>query len=352
MPKRPQKLSVLFSLMTFLTLVLTLFFTGALTALLLRLGLIAEGNRSLALCLIAFFSSIIGTALSHVAGKQPLDTISAINRATQKITQGDYAVALSEDIAIQELREMAQNFNRMAKELAGTELLRTDFVENVSHEFKTPLSAIEGYAVLLQRKGLSEEKREEYTRKILYNTKRLSALTSNILLLSRLENQELDIQKQLFCLDEQLREAILSLEESWTAKALELEIDLDSVDYCGSKDLLIHVWQNLLSNAVKFAPEQGKVGIRLRACADNLEICVADNGPGMKEAVRQRVFEKFYQGDRSRSSQGNGLGLALAKRIIDLHGGEVTVYSEEGKGAVFTVTLPANAVKGAKNDIL
>lgn len=341
MLKKPQRLSVLFSLMTFLTLVLTLLFTEALTALLTKLGLIAEGNRSLALCLIAGFSSIIGTLLSHFAGKQPLDTISAINRATQEITRGNYAVTLSEEISIQELREMAQNFNRMAKELAGTELLRTDFVENVSHEFKTPLSAIEGYAVLLQRKGLSEGKRAEYTRKILYNTKRLSALTSNILLLSRLENQELDIQKQIFCLDEQLREAILSLEESWTEKALGLEIDLDNADYCGSKDLLIHVWQNLLNNAIKFTPKEGRIDIVLRKRADLIEICVADNGPGMSETVRQRVFEKFYQGDHSRSSQGNGLGLALAKRIIDLHGGTISVCSEEGNGTAFTVTLPA-----------
>ena len=235
---------------------------------------------------------------------------------------------------------MAHNFNLMAKELAGTEILRTDFVENVSHEFKTPLSAIEGYTTLLQRKDLSEEKRQNYTKKILYNTRRLSTLTSNILLLSRLENQEIGIKKETFCLDEQLREILLLLEDGWTEKKLELEIDLDAVDYYGNKDLLAHVWQNILSNAIKFAPENGIIHILLRRENGSLITSITDNGIGMSEDVMRRIFEKFYQGDFSRSSQGNGLGLALAKRIVDLHGGNISVSSKEGKGTTFTVSLP------------
>ena len=241
---------------------------------------------------------------------------------------------------------MAHHFNIMTRELAGTELLRMDFVENVSHEFKTPLSAIEGYATLLQKRGLDEEKRAEYTDRILRNTRRLSTLTSDILLLSRLEHQETGIHREWFCLDEQLRECILSLEEQWTQKRLEMEVDLDGADYCGSRDLLSHVWVNIIGNAVKFAPEDGVVRVLLRREAEALRVQVADNGAGMSAEVQRRMFEKFYQGDASRSSQGNGLGLSLAKRIVDLHGGRIDVSSAEGLGTAFTVTLPVREADG------
>ena len=151
--------------------------------------------------------------------------------------------------------------------------------------------------------------------------------------------KELDIPRETFCLDEQLREVILSQEESWSGKGLELDVDLDSADYWGNRDLLAHVWQNLLGNAVKFTPEGGQIRIRLRREDGGVLVSVADSGPGMSEDVRQRVFEKFYQGDPSRASQGAGLGLSLAKRIVDLHRGEISVSSRQGSGTVFTVRL-------------
>lgn len=337
---RVTRLSIMFSLLTLLTLTLTALFSVAFTWLLIKTGILVEGNRGIVLCIIGIISVLVGTVISKYAGRYPLAAISAMSDATKEVAKGNFEIHLEEDSKIKELREMAHNFNIMTKELAGTELLRTDFVENVSHEFKTPLSAIEGYTTLLQKKNLSEEKRKEYTKKILYNTKRLSSLTSNILLLSRLENQEIVIQKETYCLDEQIREVILSLEESWTKKNLELAIDLDSADYCGSKDLMIHVWQNILNNAVKFAPAYGVVRVLLRHEANTVKVSIADNGAGMSPEVIQRVFEKFYQGDTSRSSQGNGLGLALAKRIVDLHGGKISVSSKEGEGAAFTLSLP------------
>lgn len=333
----------MFSLIVFLTITLTLMLAGLGVGLLFHFGVIREHNKSVILGAVAAASILAGTTLSRFVGKQSLAAITDLSKAAKEVARGNFNVTLKEDSKIDELREMAHNFNRMAKELAGTELLRTDFVENVSHEFKTPLSAIEGYATLLQRKDLTTGKSREYTEKILYNTRRLSLLTSNILLLSRLENQELDVQKELFCLDEQLREAILSLEQRWMEKALVLEIDLDSVDYRGSRDLLSHVWQNILGNAVKFAPEGGTVRVLLRREASCVRVTVSDNGPGMDEEVRRRVFEKFYQGDTSRSSQGSGLGLSLAKRIVDLHGGEISVLSRAGEGAAFTVTLPTGS---------
>lgn len=337
------RLSAMFSLLSFLSLTITVALTGALAMLLFHLGILSGPNRGVVIFVVAAVSVLVGTVLSKYAGRHPLSAISAMSEATKEVAKGNFDVELDEDSPIEELRDMAHSFNRMTKELAGTELLRSDFVENVSHEFKTPLSAIEGYATLLQKPGLSEEKRAEYTGKIPYNTRRLSTLTSNILLLSRLENQELDIPRETFCLDEQLREVILSQEEGWAGKDLELEVDLDSADYRGNRDLLAQVWQNLLGNAVKFVPERGLVRVLLRREENRLRVSVADTGPGMSGEVQRRVFEKFYQGDPSRASQGNGLGLALAKRVVDLHRGEIVVSSKEGKGTTFTVYLPLDA---------
>lgn len=344
-PKRPTRLSVMFSLLILLTLTITIIFSALLTLFLIRVGILVQQNRGIVFLVIAVVSIFVGTIISNFAGRHPLTAIIAMSNATQEVAKGNFEVTLDESSHIKELRNMAHNFNLMTKELAGTELLRTDFVENVSHEFKTPLSAIEGYATLLQKKNLSDEKKQEYTKKILHNTKRLSTLTSNILLLSRLENQEIGIQKEHFCLDEQIREILLLLEDKWTEKKLELEIDLDAADYYGNKDLLAHVWQNILSNAIRFAPSYGLIRIVLRKETDAagnkyFKVGIADNGIGMDKEVIKRIFEKFYQGDSSRSSQGSGLGLALAKRVVVLHNGSIAVSSKEGKGSTFTVTLP------------
>ena len=186
----------MFSLLTFLTL--TILFSALLTFLLIKTGILVQQNRGIVFFVIAIVSIIVGTIISNYAGRHPLTAIIAMSNAAQEVAKGNFDVSLNENIRIKDLRDMAHNFNLMAKELAGTEILRTDFVENVSHEFKTPLSAIEGYTTLLQRKDLSEEKRQNYTKKILYNTRRLSTLTSNILLLSRLENQEIGIKRNPF----------------------------------------------------------------------------------------------------------------------------------------------------------
>lgn len=338
--RRKRRLSVMFSLLIFLTLTATLFLSGCVNWLLAK-GLGMERmSRGLIPLIVAAVSIALGTAISRFVGRRPLAEIAAISQAAKAVAKGDFTVRVGEDIAVDELRELAESFNRMTRELAGTELLRSDFVENVSHEFKTPLSAMEGYAALLQRPGLGEEKRREYTQKILQNTRRLSTLTSNILLLSRLEHQEFDLPTERFLLDEQLREVILSMEDKWTEKELELDIGLCSAVCQGNQELLAHVWQNILGNAMKFAPRGGIVRVTLQREGNAWQVAIADNGPGMTEEVRRRVFEKFYQGDSSRSSQGNGLGLALAKRIVDLHGGEIVVDSKEGRGARFTVLLP------------
>lgn len=341
MNKRSFRTAMLFSLILFILLTLTSLLNSALTMLMYNLELLDEEKSPFFVIVPAAVSIVAGTVGFGIVGKRPVRAIEEISRATKSVAEGDFSVRLEQTLPIEEFEEMVNNFNTMTRQLASTEMLRNDFITNVSHEFKTPLAAIEGYAMLLQRKGLSEEKREEYVSRILYGTKRLSALTGNILLLSRLENQETGLEKERFCLDEQLREVILLFEEQWTKKNLELDIELDAADYVGNRELIAQVWQNILSNAVKFAPEHGRVGVYLSSRADGVSVTVSDNGIGMDEETSKRVFEKFYRADASRAYGGNGLGLALAKQIVDLHGGTIALRTAPNAGAAFTVTLPA-----------
>lgn len=294
MNSRSFKTAAIFSIWVFVTFSVTMFTTAFLTMLLYRIGLLDHFHPSMPLIVFVLVSIALGTLMSQIVGRRPIAKIIQISEATKQIAKGDFEVRLDENIPVAEFREMAHNFNIMAKELAGTEMLRKDFIENVSHEFKTPLTAIEGYVTLLQRKGLSEEKRIEYTEKILFNTKRLTALTGNILLLSRLENQELEIKKVSFSLDEQIRETILLFEPQWSAKQLDLEIELDTADFLGNPELLAQVWQNILGNAMKFVSDKGKVHILLYQEETDLVVSVADDGIGMSQEAMQRVFEKFY----------------------------------------------------------
>lgn len=330
-----------FSATVFFVVFITVFLTGTITFALFYFGILNMDNRGFMFLVPVFTCIALGTLLSLFFGRKPIQMIEQSSKAFQQIAKGDFSVEMDENIPVTELQEIAKNFNIMVRELAGTEILRSDFVENVSHEFKTPLTAIEGYATLLQQKNLSEEKRLEYTQKILHSTHRLSTLTGNVLLLSRLENQELEIQKESYSLDEQIRECILLLEQEWSAKNLELDIWLDDCVCTANPSLLAQVWQNLLDNAVKFSPEGGMIQILLQKSFTELSVTVSDEGPGMTDQVKNRIFEKFYQGDTTRSTQGNGLGMTLVKRIIDLHGGTVTVESQPNQGSTFRVTLPA-----------
>lgn len=340
MNKRSFKVTVMFSFLVFLILTITMTLMGFLAIALLNLGIIQDPMTGLILLISGVVSVILGTIFSRFAGKRPLKAIFSINEATKEVVKGNFNVRVDEDTPVTELSSMAHNFNVMVKELANTEIFRKDFIENVSHEFKTPLAAIEGYVTLLQNKSLSEEKRAEYTERILFNTRRLSSLTGNILLLARLENQEIEVKKESYSLDEQLREVILLFETQWTQKELDLDIDLCSVDYSGNKELLMQVWQNILGNAIKFVSQQGQIQILLRKKQKNIIVSIADNGVGMDEDTIKRVYEKFYQADAARTGGGNGLGLTLAKRIVDLHNGTIEVSSRAGAGTIFTVTLP------------
>jgi signal transduction histidine kinase len=228
--------------------------------------------------------------------------------------------------------------NAMAAELAGTETLRTDFIANVSHELKTPLAVMGNYATMLQRPGITEDERWEYAKAISEAARKLAQLITNILKLNKLENQQIFPQPKEFDLGEQLCECLLVFEDAWEAKNLEIETDMeDHVRIKSDPELLSLVWNNLISNAVKFTPDGGKVGVTLKTEGAYVIVSVSDTGCGIKPEVGQHIFEKFYQGDTSHATQGNGLGLALVKRVVDILSGEIGVQSVYGTGSTFTV---------------
>lgn len=288
--------------------------------------------------LLIFNTLISGVITAFVNGKI-LAPITKLSRAMAKVAQGDFVQQIETGSRVDEIRELYGNFNVMTQELRATELLQTDFVSNVSHEFKTPINAIEGYTMLLQGDELSEEQ-NEYVNKILFNTGRLSGLVGNILLLSKLENQNIPTKKETYRLDEQIRQALLSLETKWTEKELGFQVNLESICYCGNEGLLMHVWVNLIDNAVKFSPDRGTITLSLKSGDDDIVFVIEDEGPGIDAEIKNRIFDKFYQADSSHKINGNGLGLALAKRIVDSAGGTIEAKNREYGGCCFTVRLP------------
>ena len=282
---------------------------------------------------------IIGLIMERFVNKKIFQPITLLNDSLDEVSQGNFTLKLNNKSRIKEIREMMTHYNNMTDELASIEMFRSDFVSSVSHEFKTPLTAIEGYATLLQEENLTTEERQHYTSYIINSTKRLSNLSSNILKLSRLESQELLLEKTTFNLAEQIRTAILTLEREWSEKNHELDIELDELNYHGNQDLLFQVWLNLIYNAIKFTPESGSIKILLTKENEQIVMTVADNGIGISSENRKRIFEKFYQTDKSHGSQGNGLGLPLVRRIVHLHEGIINVESAVGVGSTFTVRL-------------
>lgn len=264
----------------------------------------------------------------------------SLSNALKEIAEGNYHVSLDYRGHISELEVAIRNFNRMAKELNSVEMIRNDFIANVSHEFKTPLSSIMGYVTLLQDRELTDEERAEYIKKTFFNIDKLNNLTENILAISRLENQNYSAESTTYRLDEQIREAIVLLEPKWDSKKIDFELDLLEIMYTGQKPLLFQVWVNLISNAIKFSGEKGLITISIQERKKSVCVIISDEGIGMSDETKSHIFDKFYQGDTSRRSQGNGLGLALVWQIVQIAKGHVTVESEEGKGTSFCVYLP------------
>ena len=283
---------------------------------------------------------LIGILVTSLLSKYFFDPIKKLRVAMDKVADGDYSIRLDEKSTSREIMEIYTGFNLMAHELSGTEILQTDFVSSVSHEFKTPINAIEGYSTLLQGSENLDGDQKEYLDKILLNTQRLSSLVGSILLLSKLENQQIPSHQTEYRLDEQIRQSVVALETAWVQKDIELDVELDREVYVGNEPMMHHVWDNLISNAIKFSPQGGVVTLRLTRKLRKLIFTIEDQGPGLTEEAQKHIFDKFYQADTSHKQEGNGLGLALVKRILTLEQGQITAENVRSGGCRFTVTLP------------
>lgn len=297
---------------------------------------------------ITFFNIILLTGLFCIVDEirriwMVARPVRKIQRAMNRIIAGDFNVRvpyIQGENSDNEYDAIIKGLNEMAAELSGVETLRTDFISNVSHELKTPLTVIQNYGTMLQSNALTEEQRVTYAKAITEQTAKLSALITNILKLNRLENQQIYPEKKEYNLTEQICECLLTFESAWEKKDLEIETDLDEEVYvCQDAELLSLVWNNLFSNAIKFSDDNGKVSVSVKRDGGYIKVSVSDTGCGISPEIGNHIFEKFYQGDTSHATQGNGLGLALVKRVIDILGAEISVQSVLEEGTTFTVFL-------------
>ena len=283
--------------------------------------------------------------LITIMSRSTTNPIRELSRAAKEIAGGNYDVTVPERDRVEEFGELERNFNLMTAELRANEYLRKDFISSVSHQLKTPLSILNGYAQLLAEGGLSAEEEREYSQTIAQESDRLVGLIDDMLRLSRIDHREIQRKAEIFPLGEQLRRAVLQLEPRWSAAGLNVSVDIPDFDYTGDSELLYQVWVNLLENAVKFTPSGGRIGVSLAAAENAATVTVWDTGCGMDEDTLPRIFEQFYQGDTDRRGDGCGLGLALCKRIVELHGGAISAESRPGEGSRFTVSLPVKSAK-------
>jgi signal transduction histidine kinase len=284
-------------------------------------------------------SSIVGTSLTAFACEKVLNPLNQLIKATKAVSTGDFSVRVKEAGNNSEIGVLLRNFNHMAEELGSIEMFRNDFINNFSHEFKTPLASIRGFAKQLQNENLPAEKRREYTDIIVSEAERLSNMSANILLLTKLENQQFVTDYKEYELDEQIRDCIILLEKQWSQKSLEMNLELSPVKIFGNEEMLSHLWINLIDNAIKYTNENGHITIMCCKMNDEIIFKISDDGNGMDDYTRKHIFDKFFQGDRSHTAQGNGLGMSIVKRILELCGGEITVESKINRGTTFTVKL-------------
>lgn len=305
---------------------------------------IHDGSVSIGGALVILYASCILMAVSLVVSIRLVlvNPIRCMVAAMNRLAAGDFTVRMQPakfGYEPQEIKEFKAAFNKAAEELSGTELLRKDFVNNFSHEFKTPIVSISGFADLLLDDDVTPDEQREYLEIIRDESRRLAQLSGSVLQLNRIEAQAILTDTASFPLDEQLRQCVLVTQQKWRTKALQFCADLAPCVLCGSEALLKEVWLNLLDNAAKFSPDCGTVGVVLRPDGEAVSVTVTDQGCGMDEETRRHIFEQFYQGDTSHKTQGNGLGLAMAQKIVALHGGSIDVNTRPGQGSSFTVKL-------------
>lgn len=280
----------------------------------------------------------MGSILIVIASRMIVKPIKKLTEAAKEVSKGNFDVKI-ETKGCDEIGQLTDTFNIMTGELKNIEYLRKDFISSVSHEFRTPMTSIQGFAKLLKDRTLSREQSDEYADIIISETGRLENLSSNLLKLSSLENKSIHENYRSFSLDEQIRRAILLLENKWSEKNIELDLELDKVTFKGDEELMYQVWINLISNAIKFSNNGGELKIHLKEGEGVIKISIGDKGIGIADEDKGRIFERFYKADRSRTKEGSGLGLSIVKKIVELHGGKVYFESELGRGTTFFIEL-------------
>ena len=341
-----MSLTLALSIFVFVILLAAIALTALGLWLLTIAGVIVDINGELQLGQVILFMSLISLIIGGVSvffsSRLPLKPVNEIINKMNRLAAGDFRTRLkfgSTMSAHPAVKELTTSFNTMAEELENTELLRNDFINNFSHEFKTPIVSITGLANLLELGNLTEEQRIQYARAIREESMRLSSMASNVLNLTKVENQTILTGVSRFNLSEQVRSAVLLLEEKWTSKNIDLQLDLDEYLIEANEEMLKQVWINLIDNAVKFVPRCGTVELDILDAGDHLCVQVSNAGSDIPPEKQEKIFAKFYQADESHATQGNGIGLAIVKSVVALHNGEVGVKSGNGI-TTFTVTLP------------
>ena len=346
--ERPSRMSltVVLSVFVFVILLLAIGITALGMYGFTKLGVLVDVEGDLDLRSVILFmtlsSLVIGGFIAFFGSRLPLKPINNLINKMNRLAAGDFKARLkfsNTTLAYPAFREMSTSFNKMAEELENTELLRRDFINDFSHEFKTPIASIRGFAKLLAEDNLTEEQRRIYLSAIEEESTRLSVMATNVLSLTKIENQTILSGVSRFNLSEQLRSAILLLEGKWSKKQIALSLDFDEHTIEADEEILREVWINLLDNAIKFSPENGEVCVTVSEAENALCVTVSNTGSEIPPEKQEKIFQRFYQADGSHATVGNGIGLAIVKRIVDLHGGEISVQSANGRTS-FTVLLP------------
>lgn len=344
---KSSQLAFLFAAITFVILLITMMIVFFGIVILNHFGISMQSEvGQFPLAMFMLVSVIIGSIVSLITSRVPLRPIRQIIEATEKITDGDYSARISLR-GTEELRRLGDKFNHMAEELGSVEVLRTDFVNDFSHEFKTPIVSIRGFARMLKNDDLTDEERSEYLDIIIRESERLSDLSTNVLNLSRLEQQTILTDKKKYNLSEQLRSSIAMMDSKWTHKHMDFQMYGSETFVDGNENLLKEVWLNLLDNAIKFSASGDTVKTVIRQHTHHVTVEISNKGEPIPAEKAKHIFDKFYQGDDSHATKGNGLGLTIAKRVVDLHGGEISVGAREGGWVVFTVKLPEDYVENS-----
>ena len=326
--------------------------TAALSFLLTKLGVldnlgIPRNSGYAMLIVMPLISVLVGGLLSIATVKIPLRPFNRLISSINRLASGDFSARMTYGKVMRNnpvFRELTDSFNAMAEELENTQMLRSDFINNFSHEFKTPIVSIAGFAKLLRRGNLTQEQKEEYLAIIEEESLRLAAMATNVMNLTKVENQTILTDLTTFNLSEQVRACVLLLEEKWSRKELDLDLEFPEYTIRANEEMLKQVWINLLDNAIKYSPNYGEIRVRIEEKPETLAVTVTNYGPDIPEDKQSRIWGKFYQADESHSSEGNGIGLAVVKQVVQLHGGTATVASGNGATA-FTVELPKREEK-------